>query len=167
MCVCFFVCYYCTEILYVFACMVHCKTICFIEWQLLCHFYPYVRSALCTNVHGHIFLSVHLKCFCRTVEDMVTCRAYDTRICSFLFCVLALYCSMYHRKVHMWFDCTFLLHWPISICYSVLNLCVCVSEWVSEWVREREREREIFGSVIFILLMLICKMIQKVFSTYS
>jgi len=36
-------------------------------------------------LHEHIFLSVHLKCFCRTVEDVVTYVASGTRICSFFF----------------------------------------------------------------------------------
>ena len=93
-----------------------------------CASFIYLSEVLYIQIlYEHIFLSVHLKCFCRTVEDVVTYKASGTRICSFfLFCVFALYCSMYHREVHKWWSCTLLLHWPVCICSCLLNLCVCM-----------------------------------------
>jgi len=36
-------------------------------------------------LHEHIFLSVHLKCFCRAVEDVVTYIASGTKYAVFFF----------------------------------------------------------------------------------
>ena len=164
MCVYFFVCYCCTELLYVFACMFYCKMMSFIEWQLLCQFYLYVRSALSTNVRwAHLsFYAFEMllrnRWRCGDIHSFWYILEYAV---FFLFCVFALYCSLYQREVHKCWSCTFLLHWPVCICSPVLNLCAYV------WVRERESESNIFGCVIFILFMLTCRMIQKVFSSYS
>lgn len=101
-----FTCTFCLNIqffiLFLFACMIHCKMSCFIAWQFQCRFYLFVffRSAFYT-LKSIAWTNLHSTDFEMLLQHFSRCgNVIGTEMCNFYFLSILMYASS------LWQACT-------------------------------------------------------------